>query len=89
MLSGQVIADNIAMDDMLKKWPETQASALRKWLAEYSSGGGCVPSPCNLLAAELAGKKLDIAFSIGASNLLIILFRQPISGHCRNSRRLV
>ena len=67
MLSGQVIADDIAMGDILKKWPETQAPALRKWLAENSSGGRL-----RTIALQLAGglnwpeKKLDIA-SLGVS----------------------
>ena len=71
-----------------KKWPETQAPALRKWLAENSSGG-----QLRTIALQLAGglnwpdKKLDIALLLvyrGSYQFTIILFRptniRPLSG---------
>jgi len=39
MLSGQLVADDIAVRDLLAKWPAGQAPDLYKFISEYSSGG--------------------------------------------------
>ncbi|MGB2021047.1 MAG: AsmA-like C-terminal domain-containing protein [Candidatus Puniceispirillaceae bacterium] len=39
MLSGQVVADDIAVRELLDKWPEGQASELHKFISQNSSGG--------------------------------------------------
>ena len=39
MLSGQLVADDIAVRDLLDKWPAGQAPELHKFISENSSGG--------------------------------------------------
>ncbi len=39
MLSGQLVADDIAVRELLDKWPEGQAPELHKFISENSSGG--------------------------------------------------
>ena len=39
MLSGQLVADDISVRELLNKWPEGQAPDLHKFISENSSGG--------------------------------------------------
>ena len=67
MLSGQLVGDDIAVQDVLKKWPKTHAAEVRRFVSENSSGGRL-----RTIAVQLAGgldwqkQQLDIA-SLGIS----------------------